>query len=153
MPGVEGFLESTLIGSGWLLPALRASLRRAQVGGFETEGGTAAFRLTVGALEACPAMLAFSASAGVRPCVFGELGALRGAGSDTIEPRTVRKTWAALGTAVRLELVVARPLVLDSRLGLAAPLRRGRFLFVPEVFHEVAPVCVQASIGVAGRFP
>jgi hypothetical protein len=152
MPGVEGFLETTSVGQGWLHPSLRASLRLAQAAGFEAAGGTAAFRLTVGALEGCPVWLGWASWGGLRPCAFGELGTLRAAGSNTIDPQTVEKVWVAAGPALRLELSPMRGLVLEGRVGLAVPIRRGRFWFVPEVFHEVRPVCIEGSVGVAGRF-
>ncbi len=153
LPGVVGFVEAAKTGEAWWLPAARLSLRRAQAGGFEAEGGTAAFRVTTAGLELCPTHLPPSASVGIRPCVFGEVGVLRAAGSNTIEPRSVDHRWIGLGPSARLELVPVTGLMLEVRFAAEIPTVRGRFLFAPEVFHEVDPVTVIVALGVAARFP
>jgi len=153
LPGVVGFIDAARAGDAWWLPASRLSLRRAQAGGFEAEGGTAAFRLTSVGLELCPTRLPPSASVGIRPCVFSEFGALRATGSNTIEPRSVDHLWIGLGPSARLELVPVSGLILEVRLAAEIPLVRGRFLFAPEVFHEVDSVVAIAALGVTARFP
>jgi hypothetical protein len=153
LPGVVGFVEATTAGDAWWLPAARLALRRAQAGGFQAEGGTAAFRITTAGLELCPTRLPAARSFGLRPCVFGEVGVLRATGSNTIEPRSVDHRWIGLGPSFRLEFVPVTGLVLEARVAAEFPAVRGRFLFAPEVFHEVDPVVLAAGLGVAARLP
>jgi len=153
LPGVAGFVDAAKAGDAWWLPAARLALRRAQAGGFQADGGTAAFRVTTAGLELCPTRLPPSTSVGLRPCVFGEVGMLRATGSNTIEPRSVSHRWIGLGPSARLELVPVSGLVFEARVAAEIPLVRARFLFAPEVFHEIDPVTLVVALGVAARFP
>ena len=153
LPGVAAFVDAAKTGDAWWLPAARLSLRRAQAGGFRAEGGTAAFRVTSAGLELCPPRLPSVAIVGLRPCVFGEAGTLRATGSNTIEPRSVDHRWIGWGPSARFELIPVDGLILEVRVAAEIPVVRARFLFAPEVFHEVDPVVLVAGLGVAARFP
>jgi hypothetical protein len=152
LPGLGIYARLAMNGSGWWAPALQLQLAYAWVDDLSESGGDADFSLASAALDICPLGLQrppFWAHA----CFASSLGRLTASGSDTYAPRTRHELWASLGGRLLLTLELASWAELQGGFGLAAPLRRYRFAFSPEVFHRVPGVALEGHLGVGLRFP
>lgn len=88
-------------------------------------------------------------------CGHVELGAVRATGGDIINSRGLTRLWAAAGAhgSLRWPGTQSRGFV-QLQLGLAAPITRDRYRFMPGiVLHETPPVTAWLGLGVGLRFP
>jgi hypothetical protein len=152
MPGIA--LEATfaLDRASALSPALVVTLAHVWSGGLKESGGTAEFTLDLVGLDACPVRLILLRLE-ARACAVGTLGRLAARGSNTYEPRSVARPFAAAGGTVRLALPLASHVEVRARFGAAATLWRDAFEFTPVVFHRVASVTLVGDVGIGVRFP
>jgi hypothetical protein len=142
---IGGRLEGVpALGSPSLRVGVGATLERS----FSGSGGTATFRWLAGLGEACPFGLAIAQSGILSTCVAGEYGVLHGRGSNTAQPHTVDRPWAAAGLAVRYSTRVLGPARAEVILEALAAIDRSRFLLGSDPVYEVPPACGRLVIGV-----
>jgi hypothetical protein len=152
MPGFGLYARLALNGTQPWMPAIALQLARTWVDGLSEPGGEAAFALESARLAVCPLgfqLAAFSTFA----CGTGEVGRLIARGSRSYAPQTHREPWTSLGGTVLLSLGLGALAEVQAGFGVARPLRRDRFSFQPEVFHEVAGASLSAHLGAGVRFP
>jgi hypothetical protein len=133
-------------------PALVLTVTRVWSGGLKESGGTAEFTLDLLGLDACPVRLALLALE-ARVCAAGTVGRLAARGTNTYDPRSVARPFAAAGGTIRLAVPLGSRVEVRARFGAAASLWRDAFEFTPEVFHRVASVTLVGDVGVGVRFP
>lgn len=152
MPGFGLYARLALNGTALWAPAIEVQLARTWVDGLSAPGGEADFALETAQLAVCPLGLQLAAFSAFS-CMTGEVGRLIARGSRTYAPQTHREPWTSLGAAVLLSLGLGALLEVEAGFGVAGPLRRDRFSFQPDVFHEVAGARLSAHLGAGMRFP
>jgi len=117
------------------------------VGSTTASFGDATFRWYAGRLTACPLGWPEASVLTLRACAFAEAGALHGSGSNTQNPRGSTAFWLAAGPSAEIELRVNHLLALALEGGLTVPAFHDKFLFRPEVAHEVPPLGGWLALG------
>src|SRR5262249_32805377 len=95
------------------------------------EPGKAAVSLTAVSVTACPWRLPLGQIAGVSACAVGDGGWLSATGQEVEAPKTVGRSWWALGGLVRGDLELSREIAVELELGLLAPLVERHFVTTP----------------------
>ncbi len=149
-PELSGGVE-WLRGSVWS-PTARVTFGWATRDGLQAEGGTAGFALLSGTLELCPLQVR-SGALSLHPCAFGNVGRLRAAGSQTLDPQTASRPWWVLGGALRLTWEPLSRLRLTAAARVGASGVRDTFEFEPHVFHRVPAWAPSATLAGEVRFP
>jgi hypothetical protein len=148
--GMQAFVEVGKASEGnWLSPSLRLSVRHLRHDGIVFNEGIANFRLAAVAADVCP-LRAASRTLEIRPCVTGELGSLRAAGTQTPDPQQSDRGWAAVGGLLRVAVWLGS-LGLEASAGVEAPLRRDRFVLGETRIGEVKSVVVFGGFAITGR--
>jgi hypothetical protein len=123
-----------------------AAFHRVQAPHARTRAGRADFTWTAGRGWFCPFAFPRRGPFAFQPCGEFEAGALRVAGSDTVDRKTIVRPWAAFGPLARLEL---RPtpflaLTMDAMV-VFTPLSHPTFYFSPDIEVFSVPVVGFAS--------
>jgi hypothetical protein len=79
-------------------------------------------------------------------------GRLTASGANSYSPQTHHEPWSSLGGRLLVAVGLGAWAELHGGLGLAAPLRRYRFAFRPDVFHRVPGRCLEGHLGAGVRF-
>jgi hypothetical protein len=132
-------------------PAARLSGGVAGTGALRESGGVARFSLDSLTLDLCPFRL-LPGPLEARACATGTVGRLGAAGSQTYEPATAARPFAATGAAAVLAWPVRPALQISARAGLAASWIRDSFAFAPSVFYRGAPLLLTAGLTAGLRF-
>jgi hypothetical protein len=87
------------------------------------------------------------------PCLPLEAGALAVTGTGVPNGATALRPWVSLGVGGRLEIELSTAFVIEAQGGVAAPLVRDTFYFLPgsDVFHPAA-LAEWAGLGVGAQF-
>jgi hypothetical protein len=141
-----------LNGSGIWAPALQLELARTWTSNLAQAGGDADFAVESAALGLCPLGLQ-QPPVLAHACVSGTLGRLTASGSHSYRPRTEHELWSGVGPSLLLSIGLGRVFELHGGFALLAPLKRYRFAFRPDVFHQVPSVCPEGHLGAGVRFP
>lgn len=140
-------------GPPWWSPAALFGISQTWRSGVDESGGTASFALTAASLDACPFRLRIG-RADARPCASLLGGRLLSQGRDTANaPDDRRRPFWVVGGAVLVHVPIVWRLDASARAALGGNLVRDSFAFGPDVFHDVPPVTVAASVGVGLRLP
>jgi hypothetical protein len=117
-----------------------------------TNGGARLQWMTAN-VEACAFRLPLSAAVSVVPCIPLEGGLLSVTGTGAPNTVTQQRPWFTVGGLARLELALSARFLVEARVGLAAPLVRDTFYFLPntDVFRPPAVVGT-GGLGVGVRF-
>ncbi len=110
--------------------------------------GTATFGMLAFSTEVCPLAALAVGGALFRPCASAELGALRAAGSDTLNPRTTSRPWAAGGIEGICAVPIAGPLFWDLTLGTLLAMDRYRFTIGPGTVYQTPVVVARLALGI-----
>jgi hypothetical protein len=118
----------------------------------ETQGG-ARLQWMTASVEACPFRLALGAGLSLVPCLPLEGGIFSVTGTGIPSAVTQQRPWFTVGGLTRLELALGPRFLVEARAGLAAPLVRDTFYFLPntDVFRPAA-VVGWGGLGAGVRF-
>lgn len=143
-PFAELFVERESDGARGL--SFGAAFHRVTAPSTRTRAGRADFSWTAGRAWLCPLSLPSRGAFSFAPCGEAEAGVLTVKGSDTVDPKPVRRPWLAFGPLGRLELRPTRSLsiTLDGILVLT-PLSHPTFYFAPDIDVFSVPVVGFAS--------
>lgn len=152
MPGLGLALGASWDRDGIWSPALRLVAAHHWLHGVSATDGEADFELDTGGLDACPLRIG-GVSLALRPCANLQVGRLLASGSNTFQPRSRSRPFAALGASLVLEWLL--PANFETSFGLSAgkTLILDEFAFTPTVFHRVSAITLGATLGVSLRFP
>jgi hypothetical protein len=135
----------------WWTPSLRLSLANSVDRSFSSDAGTASFGILVSAGEVCP-LVSFAVGGGeLSPCVVGELGTLRASGSDTSNPQSKSRPWAAFGFEGAYARQIFGSLFWDVSVAALAPIDRDRFTMGADTVFETPKVVARAALGLGVR--
>jgi hypothetical protein len=132
-------------------PAARLSAGLAWAGALHETGGVAAFSLDTLTLDVCPLRLR-PWNLEVGACATGTLGRLGATGSQTYDPATAERPFAATGGAAVVTLPLGHALEIAARGSAGASWIRDAFAFAPSVFYRGAPLFLTASLTAGVRF-
>jgi hypothetical protein len=152
MPGFGLYARLAFHGAALWVPAIELRAGHAWVDGLVEPDGQADFALDSAKLDVCPLGVRL-ASLTAHACLTGEVGRFYARGSRSYAPRTHHLLWTSLGGTLLLALALGSIVELQGGFDVAAPLRRDRFSFRPDVFHEVEALSLSAYLGVGVRFP
>jgi len=151
MPGVTVDLTAGWDRASVWSPAARLSAGLAWSGTLREDGGAAAFSLGTLTLDVCPLrLLPFDLD--VRACATGTLGRLGAAGSQTFDPASAERPFAATGAAAVVTVRLGSALEIAARGSAAASWIRDAFAFTPNVFYRGAPLFLTAGLTAGVRF-
>lgn len=118
--------------------------------------GDVELQLTAARLHLCPLRFTVGHSLQLVPCLTGDAGSLRAQGTGTtLNPKTRRMLWLAVGGTARAQLALGRVLSLESWLGVRG-LAGGAdtFVFSPGVLaYQVPSWSLGAGLGVTATLP
>jgi len=152
MPGFGLYARLVFYGGPLWAPALELRAGHTWVDGLVEPDGEASFVLDSAKLDVCPLGVRL-ASLTAHACMTGEIGRFHATGSRSYAPRSHHLLWTSLGGTLLLALALGSTVELQGGFDLAVPLRRDRFSFRPDVFHEVEALSLSAHLGVGVRFP
>lgn len=152
MPGVALYFSAGLDRTTAWSPFVALGALHAFGGHTVQNGGTAAFALDALSLDACPFRLAAGAFE-ARACASTLLGQLSAHGSDTRNPASTARIFAASGASTLVTFRLQPSLELALRAGADVNFVRDSFEFAPVIFHTVAPVTFFTSLGLGVRTP
>jgi hypothetical protein len=138
--------------SGPWAPALWVGYAGTFSSSYSNPNGTATFSLDSGLARACPMAAVFGRLA-LRPCILGEYGVLLAAGSDTVNPRSTSRPWAAIGLDARADVRLLGPLSIGADLGVTATLVTDRFVLGSDTVFYLPSVAGQATLGLGLSLP
>jgi hypothetical protein len=121
---------------------------------FVQEPGKAAVSVTAATLTACPWRLPLGPIAGLSPCGLAQGGSVTATGIEVDAPRTVSRSYWAVGGLLRADLELSREIAFELELGLGAPLVERRFVTRPtlESAGKTPVVAPLASLGIVYIF-
>ncbi len=112
--------------------------------------GSAHLLWATATVEACPFRWAVARSLFVSPCLAGEGGALLvGGGANVPSATTPARPWFSVGALARVDVPLGERFFLEARGGVALPLVRDTFYFLPATDVYEAPAVVGWG-GIAG---
>jgi hypothetical protein len=132
---------------------LRVGVAGAPMRSFSGPNGEASFDWIAGVAEACPISVGAGGAGQLRPCVVGEYGVVRATGSETMNPASVTRPWAALGVELRLSWALLGPVSLDAAAGALASIERDRFTFATLSLFETPAVVARVALGLGIAVP
>jgi hypothetical protein len=150
LPGLALYGMAALDRGGVWAPALFVGATRVWRSNLSEPGGTASFTLDAATLDACPLRLGGSRLV-ARPCVSALVGRLTASGSDTPDPATSARPFAAAGAALTASL--GTTVELSARLGIGMTLIRDSYHFGSTTFHRAGGITTTVSVGVGLRWP
>jgi hypothetical protein len=115
--------------------------------------GDATLSFATGILELCPLDVRVSPRVDVRPCMAGEYGFLRAAGSNTDNPRSVVRPWWGAGMEARLSWRFAGAFSAEAALGALVAIDRDRFVIGGDTLFEIPLWVGRALLGVGYAAP
>jgi hypothetical protein len=113
----------------------------------------------LGRLQICPARIGFGERFTLNGCLALDAGTIRVKGIGLDHPNTDYKPWFAPGTLARFAWLLPSGLQLELGGGVALPLRRYPFTYVPadasqpKELYQPSVVGGTLTVGVAYRFP
>jgi hypothetical protein len=131
---------------GVFAPRVAVSASRAWAAPERTSNGDAGFTLDQLLASLCPLQLGQNRW-DVRPCLDGSFGRMLASGSNTLSPRSTQRPFRSFGASARLSVRPVWLLELWASGGIALLLVRDRYVFQPEILHDVP---AQAVMGAAG---
>jgi hypothetical protein len=153
---MPGFGWQARIGSdrsGLWAPALGVSLEYARRSGFSAPGGRARFELISLSLDLCPAA-ASGDTLGLRACFWTCAGRLTANGYDTLDARTVRRSFWVTGASLLPALNLGAGFSAFGVVRGGAALVRDQFRFEPAAaFHRVSALALETGLGVSYQLP
>ena len=152
MPGIGIYAMAALDRDAVLSPALVIGAMHAWRSGFVEGGGTASFALDAASLDGCALRVRLSRFE-ARACASALVGRLSASGTDTSNPRSYARPFAAVGGAAVMGVRLGSMFELSPRLGLGTTLIRDWYMFGPNVFHRADPLTIDAGLGVGVRWP
>jgi hypothetical protein len=152
MPGVAIHAIAALDRDALWSPAIMIGATHAWRNGLAEAGGTAAFALDAGTLDACALRVRLSI-VDARACGALLVGRFAASGSDTKAPATVARLFATAGAAAVLTASLGSMVELFARIGTGLTLRRDTYEFIPTEFHQVSRFTTDASLGLGLRLP
>jgi hypothetical protein len=115
--------------------------------------GSAHLLWITASIAACPVRWHIVDALALAPCADVDAGALRVTGDGVPNPTAQTRPWFAAGGLARLELPVGELAMIDAQAGVAAPLVRDTFYFLPATDAFRPPAIVGwAGIGMGARF-
>jgi hypothetical protein len=153
LPGVGVYaMAGVERGSLWA-PAFQLGAMHVGRGGFEEEGGRAAFTLDAAALDVC--LLRFGgAEFQVRACGSALLGRLSVEGTETRNPAgLLNRPFGMAGGAAIASVQLGSSVEFVGRVAAGSTLVRDSFEFTPSVFHTAAPLTLFVSVGLGIHSP
>ena len=149
--GVRLFGEVALPGDRWLRPSLRAAVTRTLETSAETGGAWARFRLTDGRVDAC--LGGWQHGVRVSPCALVSAGILEVSGERVPDRRTHTAPWLTVGALMRVQAVLAEPLMVELEGGLDVRLTSYRYYLEPDrTLFELPRVGGALALGTGLRF-
>lgn len=111
--------------------------------------GTAVFTWLAVRLWGCPVRWPIEHGPVVfRPCAFFDAGILEAVGENTFKAQQQTAPWLAFGALGRAEWAATTNVALELHFGAVAPIRRDRYLFLPDVVvHDVPNLGLLAGLG------
>ena len=150
--GVAGFVHVAYRpGASWE-PGVRLSAQR--IGGSRYRLGTASadFSWTSAAASICPLYWAVAEAAHIGACAGVDAGWIEASGSAIDVPRSEKRGWLAAVGTLQGNWMVLQDWGLELEMAAFVPLRRDRYSFDDQVFHEVGPVVLRVAAGVVVQF-
>jgi hypothetical protein len=152
MPGVAIYFAAAIDRQTVWSPAIYLGATHAWITGLQRPGGTAAFFLDAGSLDACPVRIHLL-SLDARACVSGLGGDWASSGSATVMPHTRSRPFAVAGAAAILTLHLGSIFVIAARISGGATLVRDSYEFGDRAFYRAGPVTGSGSLGLGVRWP
>jgi len=152
MPGVAIFLAAALDRDTVFSPAIYLGATHAWVTGLERSGGTAAFFLDAGSLDAC-ALRIHVGPLDARACASALGGDWTSSGSATVMPHSRSRPFAVAGAAAIVTVHLGSIFVIAARLSGGATLVRDTYAFGDRTFYRAAPATAFGSLGLGVRWP
>ena len=146
MPGIGVYGLATLDRDGIWSPAFRLGFVHGWRSGFVELGGTASYGLDLAVMNAC-ALRIHSAALEARACASGSIGVLSSTGSETFQPASATRPFAALGVAVLASYHVSNAFSFSLLLSADATIVRDSYEFTSKAFYEAAPATLSGGIG------
>ena len=150
MPGVAVVAVAALDRDALWSPAIALGMLHAWRSDLAEPGGRASFSLDAATIDAC-ALRVRASIVEVRACAAALLGRLSASGSDTNNPATIPKFFAAAGPAGILTVELGSKVELFARIGTGVTLWRDSFEFATTVFHTASRFTTSANVGVGLR--
>jgi len=149
MPGFGWQARMASDRSGLWAPALGVSLEYALRSGFSAPGGRARFQLLSLSFDLCPSA-ASGDTLSLRACLWACAGRLAANGYDTLDARTVRRSFWVTGASLLPDVKLGSGF---SAFGVARggiALVRDEFRFEPAAaFHRVSALAFETGLGVS----
>jgi hypothetical protein len=152
MPAVAAYLVAAVDRDTWWAPAIVVGATHSWITGIQRPGGSAAFFLDAGSLDACP-ITAHASFLEARACVSALGGALTSSGRETVRPGGRTRPFVLAGAAAIVTARLGSVFVLVARLAGGATLIRDSYEFAPPAFYRAAPVTGSGSLGLGVRWP
>jgi hypothetical protein len=147
LPGLGWQARMRTASGGVWAPALGVSLEYARRSGFSAPGGRARFDLLSLSLDLCPSAVSGNALS-LRPCLWACAGRLAANGYETLDARTVRRSFWVTGASLLPDLKLGSGFSAFGLVRGGVVLVRDAFRFEPAApFHRVSALAFAVGLG------
>lgn len=151
LPGIAAAGMAMLDRAGIWAPALSLGVTRVWRSDLPQSGGAASFALDAASIDACPLRIGVARVA-ARVCGSALVGRLTTRGSNTEQPTTARRPFAAAGVALTMNAGVGTIVDLYARLGIGSTLIRDSYELGSTTFYRTGRLTTSASLGIGLRW-